>query len=245
MSLEYRRKTVIVVMSLALLLTVSAGATLASDPDELVTYRITIKNLNRGQPLSPPVAATHQEMQMFQVGGMASEGLEALAEDGNQGVIFDLFNGSEDVTEAINVGVPLTPYGQVVGDFEDSVSFEISAHPGDRLSLATMLICTNDGFVGLDRVRLPRGKFAFYVLKGYDAGTEENTEMSQDIVDACSALGPVTLAGDPNGNEDAAVDTDPQEMIALHEGIQGVGDLSILRHGWFNPSGAVIIRRID
>lgn len=245
MKLGHGRTAKIVAMSLALLLAVSASAAFAGDPDELVTYRITIQNLNHGQPLSPPVVATHQSMRMFQVGGLASPGLESLAEDGNQGIIFDLFNGSADVTEAVNVGVPLTPYGKTVGDFEDSVTFEITARPGDRLSLATMLICTNDGFVGLDRVRLPKRRFAGHLLRGYDAGTEDNTERSEDIVDACSALGPVTLAGDPNGNEDAAVDTDPQEAIGLHQGIQGVGDLSIFDHGWLNPSGAVLIERLD
>jgi hypothetical protein len=75
-----------------------------------------------------------------------------------------------------------------------------TANPGDRLSLATMLICTNDGFTGLDRAKLPIGGSEVFWTNGYDAGTENNTELSQDIVDACSALGPVTLACGPNGS---------------------------------------------
>jgi len=52
--------------------------------------------------------------------------------------------------------MPLTPNGHEVGDFTDTLTFDITARPGDRLSLATMLICTNDGFTGLDAARLPR-----------------------------------------------------------------------------------------
>ena len=42
------------------------------------------------------------------------------------------------------------------------------------LSLATMLICTNDGFGGLNRVRLPPRVQRVFPLYGYDAGTEDN-----------------------------------------------------------------------
>jgi hypothetical protein len=131
-----------------------------------------------------------------------------------------------------------------VGDFSDSVSFEITARPGDRLSLATMLICTNDGFVGLDRGRLPLFGSRTFWLRGYDAGSEDNTELSQDIVDPCSALGPMPLSGDPNGNEDAAVDTYPAQAVQHHPGIQGVGDLSAAAHGWDDPVVKVTVMRI-
>jgi hypothetical protein len=154
-------------------------------------------------------------------------------------------NGSPKVTEAVNVGAPLTPYGQTVGGFTDTVTFEISARPGDKFSLATMLICTNDGFTGLNKVRLPYHAQRVYPLRGYDAGTEDNTEMSGDIVDACSALGPLPLDGDPNGNEDAAVDTDPHHPTRPHPGIQGTGDLSVDEHGWLGPVAVVIVKRVD
>lgn len=62
------------------------------------------------------------------------------------------------------------------------VSFDINARSGDRLSLATTLICTNDGFLGLDAATLPDKGRAVYVLDGYDSGTEDNTEQSVDRV---------------------------------------------------------------
>ena len=56
------------------------------------TYKVTIENLTSGQPFSPPVVATHRSnVRMFRVGRLASPELEAIAEDGNQIPMFDLF----------------------------------------------------------------------------------------------------------------------------------------------------------
>ncbi|GAA0671929.1 spondin domain-containing protein [Kitasatospora atroaurantiaca] len=242
-------RKLVAVAGLASLLAVTAQATAsASAPDELHTYQVTLENLTHGQPFSPPVAATtrHGGPHMFQVGRLASRELEEIAEDGNEVPMFDLFGGASGVTDAVDVGRPLTPQGTSKGAFDDRVTFTIKAHRGDRLSLATMLICTNDGFLGLDHVRLPlKGHPSEFQLKGYDAGTERNTERTEDIVDPCSALGPVQLAGDPNGNIDDAVDETPHQQIRLHPGIQGNGDLCPELHGWENPVAKVTVEEID
>ena len=108
-----------------------------------------------------------------------------------------------------------------------------------------MLICSNDGFAALSRARPLWRVQRVYPLYAHDAGTEENSERSADIVDPCSALGPMPLAGDPNGNEDATVDTDPLSRIWLHRVVRGVGDLSIDAHGWQGFTGVAIVKRID
>lgn len=209
------------------------------------TFRVTIENLSTGQPLSPPVAATHRPgLRLFKVGAYASPEIEAIAEAGNELAAFDLLNASPKVTEVVDIGAPLTPYGTVVGDFTDTATFDITGRAGDRLSLATMLICTNDGFTGLDGVRLPREGSVVFETNAYDAGTEDNTQNSPDIVDPCSALGPVHLDGDDNGNEDAAVDTNPAQGIHMHPGIHGSGDLDPAVHGWYNPVVRVTVERI-
>lgn len=210
-----------------------------------VRYQVTLENLTDGQPFSPPVAVTHRRpTRLFAVGTPASDAIEALAEDGNQSVAVNQLTGAAKVTDVVDVGMPLTPAGTTVGSFTDTVSFEIVARPGDRLSLATMLICSNDGFTGVDGTRLPfRGSVHTY-LQGYDAGTEDNTEMSGDIVDACSALGPVVLNGDNNGNEDTAVDTNPAQVIQHHPGIAAIGDL-LDAHDWDGPVARLTIERID
>jgi hypothetical protein len=210
----------------------------------LTTYRVRLFNLTSGQPFSPPVAATHQvSIRMFQVGALASPELEAIAEDGNEVLMFNLFAADSRVTQAIDVARPLTPIGKTVGTFTPWVSFDINARSGDRLSLATMLICTNDGFLGLDAAVLPAKGRAVYVIDGYDSGTEDNTEQSVDLVDPCTDLGPAALPGDPDGNDDAAVNTVPARPIAHHRGILGNGELTPSLHGWRDPVALVVIER--
>jgi hypothetical protein len=217
---------------------------LADDPPQKL-YRVTIVNLTEGQPFSPPVAATHlKTIRMFQVGTLASDELEFIAEDGNEVPMFERFSASDQVTQAVDVGRPLTTRGKVVGSFTDSATFEISAAPGDRFSISTMLICTNDGFFGLDAVKLPKEGARMFFLNGYDAGTEQNTEESVDLVDPCSMLGPTPLPGDPDGNRDAEVDTVPAELIRHHPNIEGVGELSVAQHGWRDPVAMVTIELI-
>ncbi len=226
-----------------LMLAVSSTSLFASHSD--ARFQVTLTNLTSGQPFSPPVAATHKFAErLFVVGTPASAEIEAIAENGDQSGAVALFSSSPHVTEVVDVGMPLTPYGTTFGDFTDTVTFEISAQRGDRLSIAGMLICTNDGIVGADGLRLPRRGEATYYLNGYDAGTEANTEASSDLVDPCSALGPNPLAGDPNGNENDAVDTYPAGTVQLHAGIVGNGDLNAA-HDWNGAAAMITIERID
>ena len=74
--------------------------------------------------------------------------------------------------------------------FPTSITFQIeAASNANRLSLAVMLICTNDGFTGLDRVRLPGGfKPRTFFAVAYDAGTEANDELFTSMVDPCGGI---------------------------------------------------------
>jgi hypothetical protein len=233
-----------VAATVGLVLLLVVPGTSAGTP-RLSMYRVTMKNLTSGQPFSPPVAATHlKSIHMFEVGQPSSDQLAAIAQDGNEVPMFELFSASGKATQVVDVGRPLTRRGTTVGSFTDTTTFEIAAAPGDRFSIATMLICTNDGFLGLDAVRLPKDGSETFLLNGYDAGREQNTEQSVDLVDPCSALGPAVLAGDPDGNEDAAVATVPAEVIRHHQNIQGTGELSVAQHGWSDPVAAVTVERI-
>ena len=211
-----------------------------------VTYEVTIENLTYGQPFSVPVAATHRKsIRMFTVGELASAELEAMAEVGDQVPMFELLDDSRMVTEAIDVGVPLIPKGAFVPALpflSDVVSFEIEARPGDRFSLASMLVCTNDGVTGLDAVKLPKQGESVFLLDGYDAGTEENIEESEYISDPCGLPGLLPFPGGFDGNDE--VDTGPREPVRLHPGIVGDGDLTP-GHGWQDPVAKVTITVVD
>ena len=229
-----------IVLFLTLVSVLMSPAVVVGDedpPEHLMMFSVTIQNLATGQPLSPAIVATHKgDFKMFRVGRDASTEMEFIARDGNQMPMYDLLTDSRDVFDVVDVGLPLAPGGATVGGFTDSVTFMIQGREGDKLSLASMLICTNDGFVGLDRVKLPKKGSSVFTLHGYDAGVEDNTEMSTDIVDACSALGPLVLNGDPNGNENGAVNTVPRGVISAHGGVLGIGDLGSVHQ---IPAGAV------
>ena len=94
-----------------------------------------------------------------------------------------------------------------------------------------MLICTNDGFAGLDSRRLPRndGNTRSYNVRAYDAGTEINTELHVDLVPApfCGGGGLGTDVTDPALAENG--------VVKRHRTIRGVGDLD----DTFDWSGSV------
>jgi hypothetical protein len=204
------------------------------------TYEVTITATSFGQPLSPPVVATHRPgVALFEVGELASDGIIAIAEDGNAAPAADALSGSPLVTD-VAVLAPIAPLGTRI-DVPMAQSVEVTARPGDRLSIAGMLICTNDGFVGVDRLRVPRVGERTVELGTYDAGSEANTEASVDIVDPCSLLGPVDLDGDPNGNNNDGIDT--ADVIAAHPGIDGaIGEL-LPAHDW-DTAATVTVRRV-
>jgi hypothetical protein len=135
---------------------------------------------------------------------------------------------------------PLAPVHRLGGPGANTGSVMISAVANaNRLSLAIMLICTNDGFTGLESVKLPGGfQPAVYYADGYDAGTEVNDEASASVVDPCGAIGPAGLPADGNAR------TAEGGLVMHHAGIQGGGDLSPSDHGWANPVAKITVQRI-
>ncbi len=204
------------------------------------TYEVTIENLTSGQPFSPGVVVTHAKPRsVFRVGKFASEGIRLIAENGDPSTAVSELDGKPGVSAVVATPAPVGCIG-CPGPFASTQTIEITASRRARhLSLAVMLICTNDGFVGLNRVRLPFGdKTAVYYAAGYDAGTEKNDELWTSIVDPCGALGPV--AGPADGSNDRPATHRP---IKLHRGIRGVGDL-VKAHDWKNPVAKVTVRRV-
>jgi hypothetical protein len=104
-----------------------------------------------------------------------------------------------------------------------------------------MLVCTNDGFTGLDTVRLPKkvGDTGHWYAGAYDAGTEANTENLADIVPPCSDGNTGTGMSNPNLATNG--------VIAPHAGIQGTGtgelNLDPGTHGWDGAVAKVVITR--
>ena len=217
----------------------SATATADSYESSTKTYRVTVTNLTTGQPLSPGVFVTHsRRVRLFTERTEASEGIREIAENGDPSVAAAALNGARGVHSVVTTGAPV---GIVDGTpFPSSLSFEIEAG-GDahHLSLSLMLICTNDGFAGLDGVRLPGGFHddAVYYAEGYDAGTELNDELAGSIVPPCFGIGPVK--GLVGGGGRTAQDG----VVRHHRGIRGIADLTDA-HDWDGPVARITVRRI-
>ncbi|MCA9837025.1 MAG: spondin domain-containing protein [Trueperaceae bacterium] len=151
-------------------------------------------------PLAPGVWLSHQDgMPLFSEGEIdRGQGLEALAEDGNPGMLndylasemmaghFGVFNMPVDKMDA----GPLLPGGVY--------EFSFTANPGDRLSLATMFVQSNDWFYA----PAPEGISLFtsdgQAISGdisdqfylWDAGTEVDEEPGTGAHQAPRQMGP-------------------------------------------------------
>ena len=170
-------------------------------------YRIKITNLTNAQPLSPPVAMLLSESVSFwEIGEAASVALETLAEGGDGSVLLSLnaANPQHADTAALVPGAST----------EFTLEMEHSAD--NHLSVAGMLVNTNDAFSGVSAVNLDdlgsghKMTFFSYV---YDAGTEMNTE----------AVG--TIPGPVDGGEgfNAARD-DVTSVVTFHSGVVSADD---------------------
>jgi hypothetical protein len=208
----------------------------AAEAKRADSFQVTFTDLTSGQPLTPAVAATHRgENELFQVGRAASFGLKEIAENGNNAPMLTRLGSDADVSDVVEApGGPLVPAGSP-GDamFGQSTTFAISAERGARfLSLAAMLICTNDGFTGVNSVKLPSHAGASVTVEafGYDAGTELNTEDFADIVPPCQSLIGISSGEPGTGISNPALAEGG--VIAHHAGILGGADLVPAVHGW-------------
>src|SRR5918999_2892328 len=221
----------------AVAVTVAAlAATPAADAVRAETFEVTFTDLTSGQPLTPAVAATHRgKNELFRVGSAASFGLKEIAENGNNAPMLSRLADDDDVFDVVEApGGPLVPAGSP-GDamFGQSTTFSIEAERGARfLSLASMLICTNDGFTGVNSLKLPSrvGPSVTVETAGYDAGTELNTEDFADIVPPCQSLIGISSGEAGTGSSNPALTEGG--VIAHHRGIVGGADLVPAVHGW-------------
>jgi hypothetical protein len=153
-------------------------------------------------PLSPPVYAVHSDgFQPFTIGEPAGEGIETVAEDGfpasslggmnlpptPERALVDILMGEEAVSL---VGAAPAPGGNVPalepapGGEGETVTFTLEAVPGDRFSLATMFVQSNDYFYGFspegvalfDGSETPTSGDLTDQVVLYDAGTEVDEE---------------------------------------------------------------------
>ena len=208
------------------------------------TYRVTITNLTAGQAFTPPVLLTHtKRTSIFSVGYPASAEIQAIAENGDTMPLQMALANDVQVHQVVAGMAPLVPANNPGGTgFASSATFEITTHGSAKfLSFASMLICTNDGFTGLDTVRLPRRSKTVY-SKSYDARTETNTEDFADIVPPCQGL--IGVSSDDAGTGMTNPELAEDGVIIPHAGINGGNDLLPAAHNWGDPVAKIKIERV-
>lgn len=213
-------------------------------------YDVTIQDLTTGQPLTPPVVATHRgKNQLFRVGQPASVGVREIAENGNNAPLLAFLDADpfRRIAAFDQAGDgPLVPAGKPgSGMHLDEVMFTIRGSKRARyLSFVSMLICTNDGFTGVNSLRLPRkvGGEVERETAGYDSRTERNTEDFAHIVPPCQGL--IGVSSGEAGTDVSDPDLAEGGVISHHRGIRGGADLVPAVHGWRDPVARISIERV-
>ena len=137
-------------------------------------YRITLTNLTHSQPLSPPAVVLHGPgYRAWSAGAAASEALERLAEGGETDAFVLDAEADADVMAAAAASGPVGPGSS------GSVEIEVPRDSDLRVSVAAMLVNTNDAFAGMTDLfigDLEKDGRLMRNVPAYDAGTEANSE---------------------------------------------------------------------
>ena len=207
------------------------------------TYEVTITNLTTGQPLTPPLLVTHaKDIGFFTVGEQASEQLQQLAENGNAEPLATMLADKIGVADVVQGTAPLVPANDP-GEtgLSHSETFTITTNGNARyLSVASMLVCTNDGIAGIDSIKLPMKSKTVYAA-GYDIRTEMNTEDFADMVPPCQ--GAIGVSSGEDGTGASNLELAEDGVVIPHPGIMGGEDLFSDIHGWQNPAVKIQIER--
>ena len=222
-----------IIMGLLLASSLASPLVMARDN---VTVEIT--NLSNALYYTPLLVSAHNKYtHVFQPGSAASASLQAMAEGGD-------ISGLDTALASVGANNVVNPAGGLLAPGA-SATASLAVNKGNRyLSIVAMLLPTNDGFVGLDALKIPKkhGSHTFY-LNAYDAGTEANDE----IINGGGAPGTPGIPADPGGNSGSGASgvtgADHNATVHIHRGIVGgaSSDLDGAVHRWMNPVAKVVI----
>jgi len=208
----------------------------ATNEDENVSFSITAVNLTAGQPMSPPIVVLHSgDYRFFTVGAPASTSLELLAEGGDSSALVDELANNDAILSSAAASNPIAPGGRDTWTLNTE-----KGKPTRYISMATMLVNTNDGISGVNRLDVSGmgiGDSMQIDAIAYDSGTEANSE----------AQG--TIPGPADGGEGFNTERDDiADRVAMHSGVVTSDDglsSSILTndHRFLNPVLRITVTR--
>ncbi|MBX2824110.1 MAG: spondin domain-containing protein [Gammaproteobacteria bacterium] len=210
------------------------------------SYEVTVTNLTSGIHFTPLIVAAHPgDVSMFQSGQPASTQLQAIAEGGD-------ISGMASLLEGIGATV-VTGDGLMAPGGSATFTVDTTGHSANAyLSIAGMLLPTNDGFLGLNSISLRNGS-GTYNVPGYDAGTEGNDELvgsGAPFEAGFPAPPPIVASGTGTGGQ--GIDVPAEGFVHIHRNVigdfdpnGGVSDINAAVHRWLNPVARVTVRAMD
>ena len=195
---------------------------LASSTTMAQELSITVTNLTQGLHFTPVITAAHtSDNHIFMLSDMASPELQAMAEGGSiSGLASVLTNADANINENPAAGL-LAP--------AMSASFNLTNDSSNtHLSLAAMVLPSNDGFVGLDSWKIPEEAGTYTVfLNAYDAGTEANNELRGSGAPGEAGMPVPPPLDDVIGTNGTGVtDMESNNKVHIHRGSLGDSDMS-------------------
>lgn len=207
-------------------------------------YSVKIENLTHSTYFTPLLVSAHPATATLFTSGMpASTSLQAMAEGGDiSGIEADLM-----AVGAKNVANPaaglLMPGKYTMADLGD---------PGatnTQLSIAAMLLPTNDGFVTLNNLTLPTMPGTYtYLLNAYDAGTEANDEIRGSGASGMAGMPVPPPLETLVGTGGTGISATAEGFVHIHRGVLGdhnitggVSDINAASQRWLNPVARVTL----
>lgn len=214
-----------------------AGCPIEDDQDNVTAgYTVSVKNLTSNQPLSPLAILAHTEQySLFKIGQPSSNPLEIMAEGGDNSSLLAESTNNE------NVGYSFSGTGVILPGTSDTVFFSVDPDVAQQLSVASMLVNTNDGFIGetqLDISSLEIGESLTMDMAVWDAGTEANDESV------------ATIPGPAAGGEGYNGLRDDNDRVSFHAGVISkddglAGSVLNATHRFLNPGARLTITRTE
>ena len=220
-------KLITKLLSTSIILSISLLSGLANADDNRA-FEVTVTNITKGEIFTPIMVASHRRgVKLFEIGEPADQDLEILAEGGNTEPLSTSLLSSGLALDVVTADGPLLP--------GHSVTLQVKTNGrNSHVSVASMLVPSNDAFFAVNGIRGPRGNKSKTVYSpAYDAGSEVNDELCANIPGppfACSGEGFNAETG--------------EGYVYIHPGIQGNGDLDSSAYDWNNPVAKIAIKRV-
>lgn len=204
-----------------------ASAAAADDQNHPAFFEVTVTNATAAQSFTPILVATHaSDSVLFRLGEPASAELAVLAEGGDTAPLAAALAQNDQVHDVQSTSGLLAPG-------ESSTIRVATRGRFDRVSVAAMLIPTNDSFLALNGMQGPKGRHSVTVsVPAYDAGSEPNDNRC------------VSIPGPVCGGEGTSPNAGGEGFVHISRGIHANGDLDPAIYDWRNPVARITVRRV-